>query len=284
MATTIVFHFEAIYKTHMEPSLSYTKDSFRIWLQSELMERCRRNSSYSLRSFSALLEMDASSVSQILAGKRQPSSKVMEKICNRLNTRSDVTAAFIKECAYKNSSKKINVDEPITDYKVMTEDVVTFLSNWYYIAILELTYIDSFESKPSVIANMLSLTTAEVKVAIERLMRLGLLSEENGSIKKTDKFLTNFAPGQTSAAHKELQRQVLNMALDALDNIPQEDKDITSMTMAIDIDKLPEARKKITKFRRELCEFLEDGKQTRVYHLGLQLYPISKKITPRRDS
>jgi len=171
-----------------------------------------------------------------------------------------------------------------TNYQILTEDTFTFISNWYYIAILELTYVESFENNPSLIANMLSLTTTEVKVAIERLIRLGLLTEENGSLSKTNKFLTNFSPGQTSAAHKELQRQVLTMALNALDNVPQEEKDITSMTMAINIKKLPEARKKITKFRRELCEFLEDGRQTQVYQLGLQLYPISKNINNRKDS
>ena len=52
---------------------------------------------------------------------------------------------------------------------------------------------------------------------------------------------------------------------------------MTSMTMAIDVDRLPEAREVITKFRRELCALLENGEQTRVYNLGIQLYPVSEK-------
>jgi uncharacterized membrane protein (DUF106 family) len=48
------------------------------------------------------------------------------------------------------------------------------------------------------------------------------------------------------------------------------------MTMSIDVKKLPEARKIIKKFRREMSQFLESGNQTRVYQLGIQLFPISK--------
>ncbi len=74
-----------------------------------------------------------------------------------------------------------------------------------------------------------------------------------------------------------MQRHVLEKALTAIDVVPQDEKDITSMTMAIDESKIPEAKKRIKAFRRQLCEFLETGKQTRVFNLGIQLYPISKK-------
>ncbi len=55
------------------------------------------------------------------------------------------------------------------------------------------------------------------------------------------------------------------------------EKDITSMTMAVDPKHLGKARSLISKFRRDLCDLLEDGDQEVVYNLGIQLYPISKK-------
>lgn len=258
----------------METTKTQQFMTFRLWLQSELMQRCKRNSQYSLRSFATLLEMDASSVSQIIAGKRKASNKVINHICDKLSAPQDLRQSFM-ELAQKKTSKTQSKEEH--NYRIVAEDVFAYISNWYHYAILELTFVDGFENNPAWIARMLSLTTTEVKMAIERLIRLNLLSDENGRLTKTNKFITNFAPGQTSAAHKELQKQVIQMGLDAMENVPQLEKDITSMTMAIDVDKLPEAKKLITKFRRELCEFLEDGHQTRVYQLGLQLYPISKK-------
>lgn len=247
-------------------------ESFRFWLQSELMQRCKRNPHYSLRSFANLLGMDASTVSQLISGKRRASTKVITQICDKLSALPELREKFLKGTQKKNSEVEA------ASYEIVAEDVFAFISNWYHYAILELTFADGFENNPGWIARMLGLTTTEAKMAIERLIRMGLLSNEDGLLKKTNKFITNFAPGQTSAAHKELQKSVIQMALEAVENIPQEEKDITSMTMAIDVDKLPEARKLITKFRRELCAFLEDGHQTRVYQMGLQLYPVSKKV------
>ena len=72
------------------------------------------------------------------------------------------------------------------------------------------------------------------------------------------------------------QKQILDKALKSIDECPPELKDITSISMAIDIDKLPEARKMIHNFRKQMCQFLEKEKQEEVYNLSVQLFPISK--------
>lgn len=151
------------------------------------------------------------------------------------------------------------------------------ISEWYHYAILELTYVSGFKSEAKWIAKKLSITVEEAKAATERLKRLGLLLEENGSLIKSSKFLTNLSSVNTSAAHQELQRQIIEKSLLAIDGCNQEEKDITSMTMAIDIANLPKAKEIIKKFRRELCALLEDGEQSQVYNLAIQLYPISNK-------
>jgi uncharacterized protein (TIGR02147 family) len=247
---------------------------FRFWIQSELMQRCKRNPSYSLRSFAALLDMDPSSISQIISGKRQASVKVITKICERLGADPYYKEKFLTQ--EKIRKKKIPELGQGPNYNTMSEDAISVISNWYHFAILELMNTDHFQSQPSWVANRLSLSTIEVKMAFERLVRLNLIKEENGKYSRTEKFLTGYTPGQTTEAQKELQRQILRMALDAIDNVSIEERDMTNMTMAIDLDKLSEAKKMITKFRRDLCAFLEDGKRTCVYQFGLQLYPISK--------
>jgi len=218
--------------------------------------------------------MDASSISQILSGKRSASTKVIEKICQRLDADPRQKDYFLRSAKAKRISAPSITPPP--EYDVFAEDSIAFISDWYHYAILELVNIEGFQNKPAWIARALGISAVEARIATERMMRLGLLRLESGRLVRTNKFLTNFTPGVTSAAHKKLQRQILEMALDAIDNTAQEDKDITSITMAIDRTKLTEARKVITRFRRELCTFLEDGQQTQVYNLGIQLYPISK--------
>lgn len=250
-------------------------DEFRLWLQTELMSRCKKNPRYTLRSFAALLEMDSSSVSQLISGKRRASKKVISKICERLSVDQKKQSQFLSKIK-KTKSNDNEVTAGEINYQLMSDDAITVLSNWYYFAILEIINSDNFQNSYTWIANRLSLTASEVKIAVERLVRLNLLKIEDGSIVRTEKFLSTYIPGQTSAAQKEFQKQVLQMAITAIDDVPIELRDMSNMTMSIDVDKIPEAKKMITDFRRKLCAFLEDGERTQVFQLGIQLYPLSK--------
>lgn len=258
----------------MLPPKTYT--SFRLWLQKEFTDRCRRNGRYSLRAFAKLLQMEPSSVSQILSGKRIASQKVVSQICARLSVAPEQAQAFQQEILKR--KKRIDTAELAShDYFQVNADIFAVIADWYHYAILELTFVREFKSNPKWIATKLGISATEATLAIERLKRLGLIEEKNKKLVKTTAHLTNGPDGFTAPALRELQRQLLQKAIDAIDECAPEEKDITSMTMAIDPLKLPEARAKIRNFRRELCGFLEtSGHQTRVYNLGVQLFPLSK--------
>src|SRR3712207_3247712 len=68
---------------------------FRIWLQQEFAERSRKNPCHSLRAFSRLLGMEASSVSQILSGKRPVSSRVVNRVCDRLAAPPEIRSKML---------------------------------------------------------------------------------------------------------------------------------------------------------------------------------------------
>jgi transcriptional regulator with XRE-family HTH domain len=243
------------------------KTSFRLWLQRQFTGRCKKNARYSLRAFAKFLSIDHSSLSQILSGKRPVSKKTVHAICEKLSANPQDLKSF----GLIKTSQTVDAD-----YMQMSLDTFAVISDWYHIAILELTFVSGFKADAKWISRKLSITTGEAKSAVERLKRLGLLLEENGSFIKSSKLLTNRSDVTTSAAHKELQRQIIEKALLAVDECAAEDKDITSMTMAIDTSNLEKARELTRKYRREMCALLEDGEQTQIYNLGIQLYPISK--------
>lgn len=247
--------------------LDEERTAFRLWLQKQFTERCKKNASYSLRAFAKSLDMDASTLSQILSGKRKLSKKSVTAICDKL------TVSQKELINFGMVNKNLLADE---DFLQLSADTFSAIADWYHYAILELTFVTNFKSDAKWISRKLSITTEEAKSAIERLKRLALLHEENGFLKKTSKMLTNNGVINTSGAHKELQRQIINKALESIDNTPAAEKNITSMTMAIDVTKLDQAKALIAKFRREMSELMETDDQTRVYNLAVQLYPISK--------
>lgn len=233
---------------------------FRLWLQDEFSKRCRTNSNYSLRAFAKQLDFDSSTLSQILSGKRIVSERIVKRIYHRIG-----------KAPQADNSKKDSMK-----YMLLSMDAFTVISDWYHYAIMDLTQIKGFKSEPQWIAAKLDISPLEAKLAIERLLRLGMLAEKYGKLKLAVQNNTNYIEGQSSSAHKEYQRQIITKALHAIDNCPSDKKDITSMTIAANSKKIIESKEKIKKFRRELCLFLEDGVKDSVYHLGVQLYPVTK--------
>ncbi len=242
---------------------------FSEWLQREYLNRRKKNQNYSIRAFARYLKLDPSTVSQLLSGKRQPSKKFAQSVFAQLGISPKDRETLISCLGMKMNTDKNN-------YHLIALDSFKLLADWYHFAILELTCVTDFKYDFVWIASQLNLSVTEARQAVERLIRLDLVEEKNGKLIKTKALITNYDEGITNSALKTLQRHVLQKALESIDLTPQNEKDITSMTMAIDESKLPEAKKKIKDFRRQLCQYLEKGKQTRVYNLGIQLYPLSK--------
>jgi transcriptional regulator with XRE-family HTH domain len=253
--------------THLS---DWQRTHFRHWLQNRFTARCQKNSRYSLRSFARTLGLDASTVSQFLSGKRAPSKKSALAICEKL----EATPKDLRVLGMLGGAGR----EP-DDFHSLAEDTFAVLADWYHFALLELTFTAGCQSDAAWMARELGLPVQEAKTALERLTRLGLLEKKNGKFRKTRESITNHTGIQTSAARKKLQKQILSKALEAIDEVPQEEKDITSMTMAIDPKNLDRAREMIKKFRRDLCALLEDGQPARVFNLAIQLYPVSKGKT-----
>lgn len=250
-------------------------ENFRQWLQKEFTDKCRNNPRYSLRSFSRLLDTDPSSVSQILSGKRRVSVKAIQKICGRLSVAPEIYQRLMEGEPAPLALRTANVHQ-------LSADAFSVIADWYHFAILELSQTVGFKSEPRWIASKLSITPAEATIAVDRLLRLDLLKRHRGRLVKTDATVTNYRPGETAPALREFQRQILRKALEAIDFTAPEEKDITSMTIAVNEALLPEARTKVKAFRRELCDFLMQGPRTKIYHLGVQLYPVSK-ATNQKD-
>jgi len=165
--------------------------------------------------------------------------------------------------------------DPLEMVKIR-EDIFYAISDWYHYAILEMTYLKRRTFSAKQIATELRCSYQEIDEAIKRLKRLGFLEEKNKRWVKSQAHITT-GSDFSSIALRRLQLQFLEKAKQSLLIDPIEERDLTSMTMAIDSTKLHEAKKKITKFRRELCQFLETGNRDRLYTLTVNLFPLTHR-------
>lgn len=251
-----------------------TPSDFRLYLQNELVARCRKNPKYSMRAFAKLLRIENSALSKILRGKRRLTRTMLFNLASRLGLGPSEIASFERHLIEHEGNRGENL-APVK-YEQLTLDAFSVISDWYHYAILELTRLQHFRSDAKWVANVLDVNPAEVSAAAERLVRLGMMRiDENGKWEVVASH-TTVANNFTDAAFRKFQRQVLERAMVALEQVPIEERDQSNMTMAIDTHRLPEAKEMIKGFRRKLCQFLEASPtKDQVYQLSISLYPLT---------
>jgi len=245
------------------------------WLAAELGERKSKNSRYSLRTFSSKVGIPPGRLSELVAGKRRMTIRQAEKIADRLNYSPSIKKQLLSVVkAQAGVRKSASTGAGQVSYEAISADIFQVIADWQHIAILSL--LDTKDAKSDVrwIAGRLGISKPLVEGSIERLLRVGLLKIEDGLLTKTEKDLET-SQDVVSPALRISHRQSLQQASDALDAIPVELRDITSISMAIDPSKIPHAKKLIKNFRRRLCQLLESGNQTEVFNLNIQLVPVT---------
>lgn len=260
-----------------------TYEDYRDYLRDELERRMATNPRYSLRAFASHLKLTPQMMSFVLNKKKNISAELATQISERLNldpSQSNVFLALVEavKTARARQRKASAKNSATKSYKNLDASSFKVISDWHHYAILELTQTAGFKSDNAWIAKRLDLRPFEVEQAIGRLVDLELLErKENGDLIRTELNMTANYPAP-NAALRTLAKQYLEKSIAALESQSQEQRDITNITMSIDPALLPEAKKMITKFRRELCAFLEQGNRSEVYVLSPALIKLTKNV------
>lgn len=237
---------------------------FGLWLRSQYDSRRKKNPHYSMRAFASKLNMDPSSLLQIMNAKRNISANLIRRV------ESSLDADFLTQLSHLLEDRR-------KDYPLMPAGIFPHISNWYYIAIMEMTLMKGFRSDCRAIASRLNIDETAVLTAIQHLKKIGLLVENgNQSLQKAARNISNYKEGETSSAHKMFQKQIIQRAMDAVDAVEMCRKDITSIVFPMDSGKIAHAKELIKKFRKEMNELLDDGNGTDVYSLSVQLVPLTQ--------
>lgn len=241
-------------------------------LTSEFTRAKTYNPSFSLRAFARKTGLVPSALSEILAGKRRVTIKMAKRIFDRLSIEPDHAEEILQLIKNRNSKLEINSEGP--DYMRVNMDHYHVISEWYYFAILSLAETENFRSEPKWIAKRLNINVQDALVALKRLERLQMLKRDG------KKLVTTGCQFETSSdilnlSLRKSHFQNLELAKRSLEVDDLQTRDFSSMTMAIDPGKLPEAKKMIKNFRRRFCAYLESGKKKEVYRICIQLIPLT---------
>lgn len=246
-------------------------------LKEDLSLRQKMNPMYSLRAYAKFLDMHSSTLSQVLKGKRSLPFKNAPVVASKLRLKPKERTLFL-ESLYQGKTSldniKVNVEDD--DRFMLDESYSKVIAEWEHYAFLTILDLDNFHPTLVNIAERLGITQNRAEVVFNNLMTCELVSmNEEGALKKTHSRVRT-TEDVTSAAIKEGHIEALEMGKYKLEEIEVELRDFSAMTIALDLEKLPEAKTIIREFRKKMGTLLRNGNRTEVYQLAIQLYPLTK--------
>lgn len=250
-----------------------------------------KNPRFSLRAWSKQLGFqNPSMISSVMKGERRLQTDLCEKIGKNLklsipeqkyfkilvlqkNAKNDEERAVYSEMLIKArpSSALVKRDVDL--------DAFRFISDWYHVAILEMLELKDFQYDYDYIANRLGkgLTKELVKIAIERLIRLGLVEEAklrkilrrtNGNI-VVDKNI----PSEIIRNH---HAQFLDLAKASITNQSFEERDIRGSTLAIRKEDFKTIQEILRKAHSDIIALSCDKNGNDVYHFSTQFFKLTE--------
>lgn len=267
---------------------------YRDLLKREIERRCSKNARYSLRAFARDLRLSPSHLSGILGGRYGLSRRSAMEIADRIGLSRGEKEIFVESVESQHARshygrqlarKKLRaLRSDKAREKTLRLDLFQLVSDWYSFAILELTYLKTFQSSTAWIARALGITPLQARGSVERLFRLGLLRKTPGKwIPSEENTLTGF--DIPSDAVKNFHSQLLEKANRALHCQPVEQRDFRSTILAIRKDRLADAKRAIEKLHREFGTRLSESgalthEKEEVYCLSTQFFSLTEGPHP----
>ena len=216
-----------------------------------------------------LKEMHKMFVTKILKNKIHPGSRLIFRISKKLDIPEEEVTFFFQDLKKQQNNS----------YEKIALDTFAVISDWQHFAILELMKIEDFQPQAEWISHKLGLSLSETEKSIQRLfdLELILLDDQGQWVDSGNGYSSAISDLDPQKAILNHQKQVLEMALNALKDCDSEYRANSSLTIAIDKSQIPKAKEMIRNFRRRLDRFLgSHGSPNSVYHLGVFLYPITQ--------
>jgi uncharacterized protein (TIGR02147 family) len=206
--------------------------------------------------------------------RRAVSPKLARRVSSGLNL--DPAAASRLEQAFSGKRAKLSAHERAAIQ--LSTDQFQMVAEWFHFAILSLAETEGFRGEADWIAHRLGIPASRAELALERLLRLGMLARDDRGYRSTGRAFTT-SDGIPQESIRQSHLQDLELARASLEQDPLDARYFTSMTMTIDPARLPEAARELRRFRDRFCTRFETPPRRETYKLTLGFFPLSKPIS-----
>lgn len=260
--------------------------TYRDILNQAYLDRSSANPSYSMRSFARDLGISASTLSEVLSGKKGISPKRALQFAKTIRLPEWQVQMFcdlVTQDHAKSPSTRESARERLQHLKqensvrLLNQSAARALTSWVDLAILELTYLKDFKPSPSWISKKLGIESTVAAKSIERLKAVDLLkvdSETGTWIDASPLFSTT--DGIPSDSIRAFHRSVLQLAIQKLETKSVEERTVKTAVVSLSGDRIQRAKNILDEAIGKIVSLADESSQERedILCFSLQLFSV----------
>jgi len=225
-------------------------------------------------------------VSLILSGaKTVPDSKI-EMLADTFFLEAKEKEFFLNLVRYNQEQtyrqKKVYLDRMVALMRISDKKLVPaqyrICEKWFYPIVLEVLRVNDFVDEWATLGKLVrpQITAAEAKEAVQVLQSIKLIRKSGqGFWEPTDTVLT-FGEGWQSVVARNFQAHAIEMAQQALIEVPVGERDISTLTVSMGQETFERIQQTIHLMRKEILALVQaDQKAERVFQMNISLFPSS---------
>jgi len=245
----------------------YRYQNYREFLKDWFNWKKKTQASYSGAMFARKVGLSSHTfLGMVIRGDRNLSYNTLVSFTKALDLKGGERTYFEKLVLFeqaKNSEDRKNYFDDLTSLSmkkgnsVLTDlkNYVKYISCWYNVAIRELVYLKDFNPDPEWISQKLKkkISKKEAQLSWELLLDLKLVKQNNstGKYEVSDPAI-DIDPGGVNFAIRNYHKAYLNLVNDAIDKEPIDDRQLSSLTLALSDREFVELKEKINDFRKSI--------------------------------
>lgn len=277
----------------------YNFTEYREYLRQFFEYKKAINPSYSASMFARKAGLGANSrgyLKLVIENKRNLSSQTIRSFSEALSLNAQESLYFENLVLFnqseRNQDKKYYFERLMASIKGGKSEQLELLrsqygytTNWYYVAIRELVALSNFKEDLSWICQQLrgKVKKDEAQRAIQDLLKLGLLVRDptTQELKQAEP-LVKVTGGVFNSYMHHFHLQMIERSKEALEEDDYETRQASGVTLSCSVQRLPEIKQTIAKFRDELNE--KFGVDTlpadSVVQVSIQMFQLTQPKKP----
>lgn len=248
---------------------------------------------FSYRVFATAVDIDASLLVKILQSKRHLSDTSVNTFVAFFNFKEGKSEYFREMVAYGKAKTPDAIRKHFETLqkmrpsrcRMLDEARYRYFQQWYYPMVRSALDVYEYRGEQDAVSLGNScipkLTAAQIVTSVEALLQLGLAKRnEQGRIVPSDAHVRT-QDHWLSASISEYQKTVTELGRQSIENIPKENRDISTLTMALDSSQIEKIRGILADARKSIVNVVNSMPAEQcdsVYQLNFQMFPMMKKV------